>query len=275
MGYECKILADSVNPKGCRLTTFEVTYPRFVHSEFMTHRTLSRNAASSRAIPVKKVLDKVQLDPVLPVFWGKNQAGMQANAELEGDDLIAAKEAWLWTRDQAVIGVERMLKAGLHKQIANRALEPWFWITVLVTATDYSNFFGLRRHKDAQPEIKYIADLMYDAYTTHEPTQLKNKEWHLPLAPDKEELLKSGSSMEDILKICTGRAARISYLTHDGVRNPAADLELHDKLKTSRHMSPFEHCAQALNNCKYYGNFKGFKQYRKFIPNESDFSDSK
>jgi thymidylate synthase ThyX len=270
MSYNCKILADSLNPKGIRLTTFEVTYQRFIHSELMTHRTFSRNAASSRAIPVTKILERVKLDPAMPVFWGKNQPGMQANEELEGEQLKEAQAAWLWTRDQALLGAQRMLNAGLHKQVTNRVLEPWVWITVLITATDLTNFFNLRRHKDAQPELKYIADLMYQAYTESKPVQLQAGEWHLPLSHDKEELKKEKLS---VLKVCTGRAARVSYLTHDGVRNPLADIELHDKLLESGHMSPFEHCARAMRSTKYYGNFKGFKQYRKFIPNEAEFKE--
>lgn len=269
--YQAKILADSCGPSGARITTFEVTYPRFVHAEFMTHREFSRNSASSRAIPVEKMIERVCADPAMPVWWGKNQTGMQAREELVGDELARVQEAWLNARDNAVSSALELMKLGLHKQLANRLVEPWMWITVIASATQTSNFFALRCHPDAQPEIAKAAYMMRDAFEASVPRDLGAGEWHLPLVPDRDALLDAGHDEETIALIACGRCARVSYLTHDGKRDPQADIELALRLIRSGHMSPFEHAAEALPTDLRLGNFCGFKQYRKRISNEADF----
>jgi thymidylate synthase ThyX len=272
--YEVKILADSRNPLGDRLTTFEVTYPRFVHSEFMTHREFSRNSASSRAIPVEKMIERVLKDPAMPVWWGKNQPGMQAREELAGHDLEVVRSIWLHSRDEAVRRAQKLMELGLHKQLANRLIEPWMWITVIASATQMANFFALRCHPDAQPEIAKAAYMMRDAYERSIPRSLSDNEWHLPLVPDRDELLVAGYAPETIALISCGRCARVSYLTHDGKRDPVADIDLAARLARSGHMSPFEHAAQALSVDKRFGNFQGFRQYRKLLPNEANFGNA-
>lgn len=262
--YQCKILADSVH--STRLTTFEITYPRFVHSELMTHRMFSRNSASSRAIPIKKMIENVINDPVMPVWWGRNQAGMQANEELEGQELLRAKDKWLQARDLAVDEASDLSLLGVHKQIVNRLLEPWMWITVIVSATEWSNFFALRCHPDAQPEIQKIAYMMQELYQTNSPIERKV---HLPLLQPTEEYT-SDYSIEEWKQICTGRCARVSYLTHDGKHDPQADIDLCKRLAESGHWSPFEHVAVASSSPSFWsGNFRGWHQYRKEFPNES------
>lgn len=273
--YSAKILKDSMSVGGNRLTTFEVTLPRIVLPEFNTHRIFSRNSASSRAIPVSKVIEKVLNDPFITHFWGKNQKGMQAEEELSLSEQEEASEIWLRARNNAVASVKDLVRVGVHKQIANRLLEPFMWQTVLVSATDWSNFFNLRCHLDAQPEIRKIAMMMFDLYNSNaninsDLTETFN--WHLPLIENSEfhELMMT-YSFNEIKKICVGRCARVSYLTHDGKRDPQADIDLADRLLTSGHMSPFEHAALGLDNSMRVGNFVGWKQYRKFIPNESVF----
>lgn len=263
--YSAKILADSIGPNGSRLTTMEITYPRFVHSEFMTHRVFSRNAASSRAIPISKMIERVMNDPVLPVWWGKNQSGMQANEELTGENLEQVKKYWYEARDDAVDIVRCLSNEGLHKQIANRLLEPFMWITVIVSATEWKNFFELRCHPDAQPEIQKIAYMIKELYDNNKPIKLGVGEWHLPLVDgnDGGELYDSGFTINDVVRISVGRCARVSYLTHDGKRDPQADIELHDRLMKSGHWSPFEHVAQATKYQQWDGNFFGWMQYRK------------
>src|SRR4051812_43727861 len=128
--YQTRILRDSIAPCGRRLTTWELTYPRFVHAELMTHRMFSRNSASSRAIPTEKLMARVREDPALPVWWGRNQAGMQADGELGDEPRAAAQHLWLKARDQMLEMVERLSAVGLHKQITNRLIEPWMFITV-------------------------------------------------------------------------------------------------------------------------------------------------
>jgi thymidylate synthase ThyX len=296
-----KILLDSLNPVGDRLTTWILTYPRMVHSEFMTHRVFSRNASSSRAIPVKKMLEDVKTNPALPVYWGKNQAGMQAAEELNNTekkwtgvgsvyrtDREQAEFLWLKARDEAILNVEEMVKVGLHKQIANRLLEPWMHITVIATATQHQNFFALRAHKDAQPEFQSLAYLMLNLYQSSEPKRLAQGEWHIPFGDqiDERRILEGDSynkslvanasgwdmeqTMEEMIKkIATARCARVSYLNFEGKDDYEADIALADRLSQSGHWSPFEHCAQALPNYEISGNFIGWKQYRKFFNMEN------
>lgn len=259
--YNAEIILDSMNEAGNRLTTFEVTYPRFVHAEFMTHRMFSRNAASSRAIPNEKLRDRIAFDPVLPVYWGQNQSGMQASQEI--DDCDEANEIWLHARDVMLRSSETLAKLGVHKQICNRLLEPWMWITVIVTATDYENFFHLRCHPDAQPEIQKIAYMMRDLYYANSPRLLQAGMWHTPYIQPDEAL-----SQSETLQVSVARCARVSYLTHDGKREIGADLKLFDRLQTSGHWSPFEHVAKSLSTPERSGNFTGWFQYRKCFPAE-------
>lgn len=277
MGYSAKILADSLSPSGVRLTTFEVSFPRIVLAEFNTHRTFSRNSASSRAIPVKTMLAKVASDPFIPIYWGKNQKGMQAAEELSPEAQVLALKQWIRARNSAVRVVKRMQMEDidLHKQIANRLLEPWLWHTVIVTATEWDNFWGLRCNKEAQPEIRKIACIMKELYDSNTPEPLKRGQWHLPLISDLNELVGAGFSTTDIIKVCIGRCTRVSYLTHDGVRDPKADIELCERLLKSGHMSPFEHAArpsEAIIDEAFYGNFRGWVQARKLIQHEDNFS---
>lgn len=268
MGYSVKILKDSIcYATGKRITTWELTYPRFIHAELMTHRMLSKNSASSRAIPVSKLIERVRRDPAFPVWWGANQSGMQAKAELVGWRRKAAEWLWFKARWIAIACAWVLLKVGLHKQIANRILEPWMYITVILTGTEFDNLWKLRCHPDAQPEFQYIARWMKDVYDRSKPKPLSPGEWHVPLV-SMAELAELGHEYEKVLKVATGRCARVSYLTHDGKRDFQADVDLHDRLLDSGHWSPFEHCAQALTDESWSGNFQGWKQYRKQFQGE-------
>ncbi len=266
-GYGAKILLDSMGPSGCRLTTWELRYPRIVHAELMTHRLLSRNSASSRAIPNERLIAQVIDDPAMPVWWGKNQSGMQAREALDGEALIEAQAEWLRGRDEAVALSRRLAKTGLHKQIANRVIEPWMFITVIASATEWANWYALRDHPDAQPEIAWVARMMHEAYAASEPRQLVAGDWHIPLVDnvDEDQLRAAGLATAQLCQVGVGRCARVSYLTHDGRRAPEEDIALHDRLAKSSpgHWSPFEHVAQALPTAEHSGNFSGFKQYRK------------
>lgn len=292
MAYAAKVVLDSVSEVGDRLTTMEVTFPRMVLAEFNTHRMFSRNSASSRAIPVEKQLARIKEDPFIPVHWGKNQSGMQANTELDVADIALAKDEWLLARDYAVLQVEKLLEVGLHKQITNRLLEPFMWHTVIVTATEWSNFFALRANPDAQPEIRVIAEMMKGLYETSQPNLLKENEWHLPyIQPEERDGVFEFT--ENARRISAARCARVSYLTHDGNRDLSADMTLYTRLVSGGHMSPLEHVAKPAfheestpfqyrisgwddgdphNVSEWHGNFKGWKQLRKFTFNEHDFS---
>lgn len=294
-GYSTKIIADSIGPSGKRLTTWELCYPRMVHAELMTHRLFSRNAASSRAIPAEKMLARIEGQPALPVFWGKNQAGMQAAEELSGAELEQVKREWLKLRDNAVDGARRMSQLGLHKQLCNRPTEPWMFITVILSSTEFENWFGLRDHKDAQPELAWVAKDMREKFESHTVLELEAGQWHLPYITleDVAEVRANWSAHTEaqqdkiLAMISTGRCARVSYLTHDGKRELDEDIKLHDKLKISGHWSPFEHVARAvtkgqwqmrsqeiLDICTEFGevfdpaligNLVGWAQYRKFF----------
>ncbi len=263
---KASIVSDSISPIGQRITTFLLTYPRFIHSELMTHRDFSRNAASSRAIPVEKMIDRITQEPATPVFWGKNQRGMQAAEPLTDIDKQLAQDEWNAAMLSAVKHARKMLELGVHKQIANRLVEPFMHITTLVTATQYANFFNLRAHKDAQPEFQELAFQMLELYKDNKPEAKEAGDWHLPFA---DKYLTEGLTTAELLKIVTARAARLSYLTFEGDIDHQKDYELHDRLAESGHWSPFEHAAQALRYTERSGNFVGWKPYRKDFVSEN------
>src|SRR5580693_3942450 len=193
MAFSARVLLDSRSPSGARLTTLEVRYPRFIHSEMMTHRVFSRNAASSRAIPIKKMIAAAREDPALPVYWGRNQTGMSAREAVAPDVEARARAEWQAALEDALRHAERLAAKDidLHKQLVNRLLEPFAWITVIITASEWSNFFTQRCHPDAQPEIKHVAELMLDAYRRSTPGVVPDGGWHLPLIQDDERTLSS------------------------------------------------------------------------------------
>jgi hypothetical protein len=279
VSYEAKIITDSISPAGVRLTTLQVTFPRFILAEFNTHRMLSRNSASSRAIPVKKRIEAVLADPFVPEKFGRNQKGMQAHEEpISEYNTDEAETAWRFSARLATHYAKRLDKLGVHKQWSNRLLEPFSWHTVVVTATDWENFFHLRCHPDAQPEFQKIAGMMRDVMKASTPQTVLMGQWHLPYIRDVDwvetGLLTDSTWTQGglLARISSARCARTSYLTHEGVRNVDADLALvNGKLLPSGHMSPFEHPATPMDTAtEYYGNFKGWCSYRKLIPGESD-----
>ena len=276
MTITAKVIKDSVSSAGIRLITLQLCYPRFIHAEFMTHRVFSRNASSSRAIPVAKMIEQVKTNPAMPIHWGKNQPGLQANEQLTGDELVATQNLWLRAANKAADVAEQMMLCGAHKQVANRILEPFQHIHVVVTATEWKNFFDLRCHPDAQPEIRELATQMLGVINASSPNFAFIDEWHLPYVTQEEhEKFKP----EALLKISVARCARVSYLKHDGTdSDPQEDIALHDKLVVAKpiHASPAEHQATPdfMEEHEYgkrwacsnlHGNFRGWIQYRKKI----------
>lgn len=299
MTITAKIIADSISPDNIRLTTLQLRYPRFIHSEFMTHRLFSRNASSSRAVPVAKLIEDILQDTAMPIFWGKNQPGMQAREECNEDvcwrsdcpcyaNIGKREEAWFVARDRAIESAKEFHNAGYHKQIVNRLLEPFSHINVVCTATQWSNFFKLRDHEDAQPEIRELAVQMKNAMRYSEPVKLEYGQWHLPYVKEEEIIEYSekgvieGSIFDELIKLSVARCARVSYLTHDQKEpNVKADLKLYDRLLGSQpiHASPAEHQAtpdQKMTfgtidkwyNSHQHGNFEGWIQFRKTLKNE-------
>jgi len=347
--YEANVIADSISEEGHRLITYAITFPRLVLAEYNTHRVLSRNSASTRAIPVSTQITRVLDDPFIPERFGIQQPGMEAARFAEGIEHSIAVKNWLLGRDIAVLGAvaalgglnsvdpttnkpmldqnlrERVaelddeldystmlkrrlasedgfnnvlqnyittgevddifcldfLKEPLHKQLAGRPLEAWMWQTVLTTGTEWKNFFALRNNPAAQPEIMMVARNMQEAYESGSPTLLLPGDWHTPIVGfEGDQTL----SLEERKRVSTGRCARVSYLTHGKQRDVQADFNLHDGLLNNGHMSPFEHPARPQTQAelsKYpefdgmvvplHGNFKGWHQYRKDMPNEDNF----
>lgn len=232
-------------------------------------RIFSRNSASSRAIPVEKQIVRLMDDPFFPVYWGKNQKGMQADVELDEAEQKLCRDNWIIARDNAIRSAKTLLEIGVHKQITNRLLEPFMWHTVVCTATEWSNFFNLRDHHMAQPEIQRIANMMRLTYEAGNPQPLKAGEWHLPfIQPWEFDELET----DQLVKLSCARCARVSYLTHDGKRDIDADLTLYNRLLDAGHMSPFEHAARpaVLGDGSRIRNFQGWVQHRAEILGEED-----
>ncbi len=265
MPFQVKVLADSINVADCRLITFLMTYPRFIHAEFMTHRMFSRNAASSRAIPVAKQIETVETDPVIPIHWGANQRGMQADQQLPDELIPSCLQEWIEARNAAVKYARGLNNLNVHKQIVNRILEPFSWITVIASTTSFEHFHRLRVHPAAEPHFQKLAGMMADAYDHSVPRRLTPGQWHLPLTGYEGD---NEYGVEDLAKISVGRCARVSYLTHEGKRDPQADIDLCQTLAGNGHWSPFEHPAVACNHRKDCGNFQGWVQARKLHHNE-------
>lgn len=298
MGFEVKIIARSVSEQGMPLVTTQFKYPRFIHAEFMTHREFSRNASSSRAIPVSKMIEQVRKDPAMPIHWGANQPGMQADNQVDLSTREHARRIWWEAAMEAADHAQLMADSGLHKQVANRILEPFQWMHVIATTSNTSNFFGLRRQKDAQPEIKLVADLWHEALEQTPVKLIKNDDWHLPYIAEAdwqnaEKYLQEGRITRDmpsraevinlLVAMSAARCARVSYLTHEGnLPTVQQDLDLYERLVGAQplHASPTEHQAtpDAIGddgdgfidwaNREEWGNLKGWRQFRKMLPGE-------
>lgn len=275
MGYEAKIIEDSFDDEGTRLTTFVVTFPRFILAEVNTHRIASKSSASSRAIPISKIIQRVRDDPFIPEFWGKNQPGMQAEREIDLDLISAATSEWKFALVNALDSAEHLAETGVHKQLVNRLLEPFMWHTSILTATEWENFFALRNNKDAQPEMQKIASLMESVYRENFALGLvERKDAHLPYVTTEE---REKYYTEEAMSLSAARCARVSYLNHDGSQpDVEKDFGLALRLARSGHWSPFEHqafCSASLHTEYPPSNFTGrWIQYRKTFPFESDFS---
>ena len=276
---DAKVILDSISETGSRLTTIEMTFHRFVLAEFNTHRTHSRNSASSRAIPVTTQLKKVSENPAFPLFWGSEQKGMQSGDELTGDDLTDAQILFARIHDFTVAEVNEYVKSHpidrdgkvrLHKGLLNRLLEPFMYHTVIASSTEagWANFFALRSSnftKLAQPEIMAVADLAYDGYMASTPTLVHMGEWHTPYIREDDDFTYFESPSEARKAVSVARCARVSYMTHDGIRDIKEDIAMYQRLISAQppHDSPREHVATpAMRGEDTLGNFSGWHQFR-------------
>jgi thymidylate synthase ThyX len=240
-----KVLSASVF-EGSEIYSLQLRYPRMILAELNTHRMLAKSTSSSRAIPISRIVDKVMNEPAVPV-WTKNQAGMQGEI-LDEQDLIArdATAIWLEARDEAVRSAQALMELGVHKQDANRLLEPFVHVDTIITGTEWENFFKLRCDGAAAPLMQKLAWAIRSAIWKAKLEAFKSEpnapEWHLPYVTDQE---KQNLNKNLLPWISAARCARVSYLNHDGTEpNVQQDLTLARRLWTSGHMSPFEHVAK-------------------------------
>lgn len=280
MTIEAKAVAHSRADGAPDLITLQVKYPRMVHAEFMTHRVFSRNASSSRAIPIERMIRDVEEDPAMPVAWGTNKPGMQAGDEIPLMSRERAETRWRLAAKQAVHDARALAELDLHKQIVNRLLEPFAHISVVVTATNWDNFFALRCHPDADPTMRAVAEAMRAAIVESTPRDQRGADqiWHLPYTQGSDwdyawALIDTPDGgphpFNTLAMISAARCARVSYLNHDG-SDPdiEKDLALAKRLLESKHMSPFEHQAQADVYACFdfeWGNFTSWQQHRKMV----------
>lgn len=317
MTIRATVVLDSKAPNGARLTTFELTYPRFIHAELMTHRVFSRNAASSRAIPTPKKIERIRKDCARPSEWGVNQKGMQSSGELSSELQGYAFRTWEHAKIDALFQAEILcglrcarcegeikedglcayvthpdgsrtqkqqcieagfpIKLDLHKQVANRILEPFDHITTVVSTTKLNNHWKLRCDAAADPTYQELAHKWKAAFDASTPKLLEVGQWHLPYV-QWEDWLEVGKLLGkshaagcewerdwhacncgalDVIpvlkKISTGRVARTSYM-RQGQGDVAANVELHDRLASSGHWSPFEAVATPIPGIRFGGN---------------------
>lgn len=261
-----KVIADSITEHGHRLTTLEVRAWRPVLAEINTHRMFSRNSASSRAIPVKKTLQRFIGEFALPLEYPSEQKGMNGGIELTGEDLQDAKDFWddiacdIWEKTRAYVDAHPDPSTRLHKSLLNRWLEPGLMQTMIISATNWDGFFWQRCHKDAEVHIRVAAEAMRDAINASKPNELCDGDWHLPYwsingghSSDWEGAMTIAGQMwdkqDEIAKKCSAaRCARVSYMNQDGVRSLKDDLDLYDRLVSTEggsiyHASPLEHVA--------------------------------
>lgn len=299
---KAKVIAHSLSAvTGDRMVSLEIEYPRFILAELNTHRMLSKNSASSRAIPVAKMLELVRTNPASPVFWGKNKAGMQATEELTGQELETVKQLWLSAANSVADFAEALAEAGLHKQHSNRPLEFAQVMKTVISGTEWANLYHLRKHSDAQPEFNALATAMDDAVYKSSPVMLYPGEWHLPYIRcerdfngtmryyvDNQEL-----SVDEALMVSTSCCAQVSYRKEDYSLDKAE--KIFNQLINSQpcHASPVEHQATPMDKRtwlekltlqkftqdgithvdrggnRWSGNLRGWIQHRKLIRGEA------
>lgn len=298
--YKASVILDSVSRHGHRLTTLELTYPRIILAEVDTHRMLSRNSASSRAIPIEKIMEQVRERPFIPDRFPVNGPGMQpcAYARIDGEyDIIdaaafeankrrftydGAMENWVGASQSALAEAEAMHRMGIHKEIVNRILEPWQWTTTVISATDFWNVWAQRCHSAAQAQFQKIATMAYKAWQASTPRLLDFGEWHLPYLDDDD---RENLDLEAAKMVSSARCAAVSYHRQGEARDYEVLIGVFKRLTGGAdgtmpgHWSPLEHVARPLEvdrdpylrevnalgqqgDC-FSGNYRGWYQYRK------------
>ena len=280
MTYSAKIVRDSVavtDTEEVRLTTMEVVFPRFILAEFNTHRMFSRNSASSRAIPVMNRIRQVWNNPFVPESIGRNKSGMQAGSDIEGFAKAVLRTVWILTSKICCIAAWLYTRFGAHKQHANRLIELWSWHTVVVTSTEWENFFNLRTHAAAQPEMQIVAKLMKEAWTKSVPIEcVYAGSWHLPYVDERKQACLVARELsnlhvgqnptqglekdwEELAQESVVQCAAVSFERHETQRTREQVKRRFEDLASSGHWSPFEH--QAV-----MGSAEDLKEHATFVP---------
>lgn len=271
-GISAECIAASSYDGGPNIYTVVTRSPKWIDAELRTHRMLSQNSSSSRAIPLKRTIEEIEKDPFIPFDWRRNQKGMQGDEQITDIETIRRlRNEWLDAMYDAAAHASEM--SFVHKQHVNRLLEPFTWQLKVITATEWPNFFNLRIAPGAQPEIMVLAKLIFSVIEDAELVDRLDGSWHLPFVLDEERV---DLSEADTLRVSAARCARISYARHgtDSI-NILKDLELADMLGTEMHLTPFEHQARFLDvdeeshttrdGVRWSGNFRGWLQHRKTI----------
>ena len=295
-GIRAAVLAKSI-ANGITITTFLIDFPRFILAELNTHRAISKNGASSRAIPVAQQIKRVQDNPVVPIHFGLNQAGMSADTEVDENTKSKGLYEWLFNANRSVVGAQILQGMGVHKQVVNRIMEPYSFMRMVVTATEWDNFFWLRLHKDADPHIAELARVMLHAYQQTPAVVLTEDCWHTPFfaqgfwSPIVENA--HGITAQEAIEHSMSCCAQTSYRKLD-MSTEKTEAIVERLFNGERcHASPSEHIARPMRKAKasphiflsdltsrasfgthvdYLGNlwsnnFKGWHQYRQCIPN--------
>jgi len=266
-GTWAEVLADSVAPGCPRLTSLKVRFPHIILAQRNTHRIISktdeggwgdisRSDASSRAIPIQRLISAVEADPYIPTSWRyAADRGMQPGELMSDEDADESREDWLDAMRFNLSRARKMAHRGNAKEDANRLLEPFAYVTSIMTATDWENWEGLRLDAHSQVAIRELAVAIRDAMAARRPRNIGVGGWHMPYFE---------TGYPDESAAC---CARISYDSHDGGRaTRAANGRLADLLKREGHWSPFEHIAFADAEPSRHGNLAGnWAQYRKIM----------
>lgn len=296
------VIQDSITKGGNRLITYEIETYRYIWAEVLTHKMLNKNAQSSRAVPVNSVLSVNEVNPIIPIVWGKNKGGMSATEVLEGEELEKVKALWLESAKNAFDSSKKLSELGLHKQWSNRITEPYSRIKVVMSGTEWDNFEWLRDDPEAaQPEIVDLARKIKEAKAGSKPLMLEPRWLHVPYVFRKIVQVEDTYEMryyagkyevpeEVALELSASCCAQVSYRKLDDSLDKA--LELYDRLFNGAkpHFSPAEHQGVAMKREKastldklfqsrwesgvshmdkqgnfWSGNLKGFVQNRKIL----------
>jgi hypothetical protein len=221
--------------------------------------------------------DKVINSLAYPVSWPAEQKGMQGGAELDHNTILECERNWHQAAVAAVDVADSLHERGLHKSVINRLLEPFIPHKVIISATEWEGFFDQRLHPDAQPEIHEAAKEMYKIMNMSTPVFVDDNQWHTPYIDlsDYDKVIDADwykyfeTPQDAVLGVSAARCARVSYETHDGVRDIEKDFELYSRLKNHKpaHASPFEHVARPVleGTLFHRGNFTGWEQARHIL----------